>query len=384
VALSGGFKEQDSSPEFFVGVEYAIQYGNVENCKAFVDRTKNFTNFFVVDTLEVTLDIDKLNDICDYVYESGLYFMVFFISLHYLEEGDLILRYNYYPHLWMIEATEKYGEKFLGAYVMDEPGGSQIDQADFKMVEAETIKSIDEASNSYVHILDIHIEPYTFLLEYEDITILTADYALYWFDYKAGYPIVLTEFGWNHSRPLHVGLCRGAANIQNKDWGIIETWTYNNAPYLTSGAELYTDLVLAYENGAKYAVIFDHPSTNYSEYGTLTDEHFKALEDFWNYANSNPDKHGTINGEVAYVLPQNFGFGFRSPIDKIWGVESHNFTEKIGQWSAEELVEKVWLDVNQLIDEYGSRLDIIYSDPEFNENIQQSYDKMFFWNQTLN
>jgi hypothetical protein len=253
------------------------------------------------------------------------------------------------------------------------------------MLEAEEIESIDEAADSYVELLDLHIAPYTFLLEYEtDITVLTADYALYWFDYKAGYPVVLAEFGWNHSRPLHVGLCRGAANVQNRDWGVIETWTYNNEPYLSSGAELYDDLVLGYVNGAKYAVIFDHPYTSYSDYGILTDEHFKALDDFWNYLNSNPDKHGTVNGEVAYVLPENFGFGFRGADDKIWGVESYDFAERLGQWSAQELAAKVWSDVNLLIDEYGSRLDIVYSDPEFNDDLQQRYDKLFFWNQTIN
>jgi hypothetical protein len=385
VAFIGRIEEQGSEPEFFVGVEYAIKNGSVEECKALVDRVKNFTNFFIVDTFEMTRDINNLTEVCDYVYDSGLYFMVFFVSQYYASGDQYILRYNYYPHLWIIDATKKYGNKFLGAYAMDEPGGSQLDQADFRMVRAEDIKSIDEVAEAYVELLDIHITPYTFLLEYEkNITVLTADYALYWFDYKAGYPVILTEFGWNHSRPLHVGLCRGAANVQNKEWGIIETWTYNNVPYIISGAELYDDLVLAYDNGAKYALIFDHPYTEYSEYGILTEEHFDALEDFWNYVNDNSDKHGTVKGEVAYVLPENFGFGFRGADDKIWGVDSDVFTEKVGQWSATELAEKVWGDVNQLIDEYGSSLDIVYSDPEFNDDIPKFYDKLFFWNETVN
>jgi hypothetical protein len=386
VVFIGSIEEQSSGPEFFVGVEYAIKNGSVEECKALVDRVKNFTNLFVVDTFEMTRDINNLTEVCDYVYDSGLYFMVFFISQFYEREGEYILRYNYYPHIWILEAKEKYGDKFLGIYAMDEPGGSQLDQADFRMINAEDVKSI-EAAKAYIDLLNIHIDyyinPYVFFRIYDNYTVLTADYGLYWFDYKAGYTVILTEFGWNHSRPLHVALCRGAANVQNKEWGIIETWTYNNEPYLTSGAEVYDDLVLAYNNGARYAVIFDHPNTEYSKYGILTDEHFKALKDFWNYINNNPNKHGTVIGEVAYVLPENFGFGFRSADDKIWGVEADRFSEKFGQWSTEELAEKVWGDVNQLLDEYGSKLDIVYSDPEYNAELPKLYDKLFFWNQTI-
>jgi len=383
-----GIDKQKSKPEFFVGVEYAIDNHSVEDCKALVDRVKNFTNLFVVDSFGITKDINNLNEVCDYVYDSGLYFFVFFIAIHYESEGDYILRYNYFPHIWILEAKEKYGDKFLGTYAMDEPGGSQLDQGNFKMIKTEDIENINETAKSYVDLLYIHLDYYinyyTFFRIYDDYTVLTADYGLYWFDYKAGYDTVLTEFGWNHSRPLHVALCRGAANLQNRDWGVIETWTYNNDPYLASGDELYDDLILAYHNGAKYAVIFDHPDTEYSEYGILTEEHFKALEDFWNYVKNNPSKHGTVRGEVAYVLPENFGFGFRSSTDKIWGVEADVFPEKLGQWSADELAEKVWSDVNQLIDEYGSRLDIVYSDPEFNDDLKRNYDKLFFWNETLN
>lgn len=375
-----GIDEQNSDPEFFVGVEYAIDNHSVEGCKALVDRVKNFTNLFVVDSVGITFDINNLNEVCDYVYESGLYFMVFFIPLHE-EDGvptddgqhqKLIMRYNYYPHLWIADAKEKYGDKFLGTYAMDEPGGHQLDAGSSQLVTEA--KDQTEAAEVFVEWLYAHTEYYLYARECEDITVLTSDYALYWFDYKSGYDTVLAEFAWNHSRPLHVALCRGAANVQNKEWGVMVTWTYTDDPYIVSPIELYDDLIKAYHNGAKYAVIFDHPDL-YPEFGILTEDHFDALEDFWNYVNSNPDKHGTIKAEVAYVLPENFGFGFRNSADTIWGL-----------WSADtdERTEKIWSDVNQLIDQYGSRLDIVYSDPEFNDDLQQQYDKLFFWNETLN
>jgi hypothetical protein len=377
--LNHGNIRQSSDPEFFVGVEYAIDNYSVEGCKKLVDRVKNFTNFFVIDTVGITYDIYKLNEVCDYVYDSGLHFMVFFLPLHEeyeapSEDGQhskLVLRYNYYPHLWIADAKEKYGDKFLGSYTMDEPGGHQLDNGTSQLVDSAETQ--EEAADTYVKWLRAHIDYYIYSREHEGISILTSDYGLYWFDYKAGYDTVLAEFAWNHSRPLHVGLCRGAATVQGMEWGAMVTWTYDKEPYLVSGPELYDDLVVGYNNGAKYAVVFDHPDL-YPDYGILADEHFDALEDFWNYVNSNPDKHGTQKADVAYVLPENFGFGFRDCGDKIWGL-----------WSADsdERTEKIWSDVNQLIDDYGYRLDIVYSDQEFDDCLQQHYDEIFFWNQTI-
>ena len=194
----------------------------------------------------------------------------------------------------------------------------------------------------------------------------TADYALYWFDYKGGYDVVLAEFGWNHSRLLNVALCRGAASVQGKDWGAMITWTYYDQPYIESGEELYNDLVLAYQSGAKYIVVFNYPKV--STYGILEEEHLEALKKFWNYISRNPEKHGTIKGEVAYVLSRDYGFGFRSANDNIWGL-----------WEADELSKRIWYDVNNLLDTHGSRLDIVYSGPEFNNAIKNRYNKLIFW-----
>ena len=106
--------------------------------------------------------------------------------------------------------------------------------------------------------------------------LFTSDYALYWFDYKAGYDVLLAQFGWNYSRQLNVALCRGAATVQNKDWGVIIAWTYTDPPYIESGQELYEDLMLAYENGAKYIVVLD-TNKNYTQ-GILEEEHLARFK----------------------------------------------------------------------------------------------------------
>ena len=94
--------------------------------------------------------------------------------------------------------------------------------------------------------------------------LFTSDYALYWYDYEAGYNTVFAEFTMNYSRSLNIALCRGAATVQNKDWGVMITWTYTQPPYMENGTELYNDMVLAYENGAKYIIVFDS-NENYTQ-----------------------------------------------------------------------------------------------------------------------
>ena len=87
------------------------------------------------------------------------------------------------------------------------------------------------------------------------------------------------------------------------------------------------------------------------------------------------NKQGTIKASAVYVLPENFGFGFRNANDKIWGL-----------WNTDNdtRVAKIWGDVNQLLDEYGFSLDIVYSDLAFDAKLPQLYDKVFFWNETIN
>jgi hypothetical protein len=354
-----------SDPEFFVGVDFAYS-NNVDDLKDLVDKVKDYTNLFVLGSVDMTFNRAVLDESCDYIYEAGLYFIVLFTdTLQYRQPNSTV----YEALFWIYEAREKYGDKFLGVYRYDEPGGNQLDDAPYALLnrtEAVAYGTYTNASMHYVDYLSIHIRYY----KYTSDEVFTADYGLYWFDYKAGYNAIFAEFGWNQSRSLHIALCRSAAKAHNKDWGAIVTWEYTDEPYLESGEELYDDMILAYKTGAKYVVVFDYPKIE--QYGILTEDHFDALEDFWNYVNSNPQEHGVIRGEVAYVLPQDYGFGFRNAEDTIWGL-----------WNADDLSQKVWDDTNTLIDQYGSRLDIVYNDAEVMDALRSRYNKLFFWNQTI-
>jgi hypothetical protein len=177
----------------------------------------------------------------------------------------------------------------------------------------------------------------------------------------------------NESRQRIIALNRGAATAFQREWGVIINWKYNQGPhYLENGSELYDDLALAYSAGAKYGVVFSYPNTTDTSYGTLEDEHFTALKLFWGTLHSNPDIFGSNQPHVAYVLPEDYGFGFRRPDDHIWGL-----------FSNDSLSAKIYNDVQTLTSRYGAQLDILYNEPKVTLPLLSSYRQVFFWNQTV-
>jgi hypothetical protein len=347
----------------FVGVDAA--YDDIEEIKKFVDQIKSYTNFFVIGSTGITFNRTKLDEVCQYIFNCGLYFLVYThpIEIEIFSQAE-----------WISDARQRWGDRFLGLYAYDEPGGHQIDQSMVQIYNSSYVL-VDEAhnytnaANKYVTLLNEYLQKnFTEYMAVDEFPLFTSDYALYWFDYRAGYDTILTEFGWNQSRQLNIALCRGAATVQNKDWGVMITWTYNDPPYIESGEELYEDLVLAYKKGAKYIVIFDS-NKDYTR-GILREEHLNALKQFWQYAQDNPRENTLTTDRVAYVLPKDYGYGFRGPNDKIWGL-----------WEADDLSYEICVNLNTLMEQYGNKLDIIYDDKTKPYNIT-IYNKCLLWNET--
>jgi hypothetical protein len=296
----------------------------------------------------------KLNEICQYIYDKGLSFIV------YREDAP--------QSVFLEDAKKRWGDRFLGFYVLDEFGGKQLDlYENWTFVNATSYaNATSQFVNGVNFFLNIFTRHYTSSTSYP---LFMSDYALYWFDYKAGYDVLLAQFGWNYSRQLNVALCRGAATMQNKDWGVIVAWEYTEPPYIEPGEKLYNDLILAYENGAKYIVVFD--SNKGYTHGILQKEHLDALKQFWQYAKDHPRKSNPNSDRVAYVLPKDYAYGFRGPNDKIWGF-----------WEADDLSFELSDNLHSLMQEYGNKLDIIYDDG-LAPNNAYGYSKLVFWNGTV-
>ncbi len=395
--LISNIRAQDASDgeEFYLGVTYG---GNsVSEAKALIDKVSNYTNLFVLDSAEISgaATSSALDEICDYaVQAANMSVIVYFYMIYYNVTANISTVYNSTTwdaygvspwHVqWLNSTRERLGDKFLGAYLYDEPGGKQIDtgywggnNVTFAGTTVRTFANVSDysdAANRYItSIADNRGMQLLSNTSYPNglnftIPAFTADYALYWFDYKAGYNTVFVELGGSRgesSSIQQIALCRGAATAQGKDWGAIITWATNNPPTPENGTQMLADLTLAYNAGAKYAIAFNY---NVNGTGGLAENNFDALKQFWTNIHSSP-RNSTPRAQVAFVLPANYGWGLRTPDDKIWGL-----------WPADNRSWPIWQNINKLIAKEGTNLDIVYEDPQANLN---SYSQTYSWTATI-
>ncbi|MEM2904094.1 MAG: hypothetical protein QXR00_06325 [Candidatus Bathyarchaeia archaeon] len=355
----------EDEPKVFFGVSFCGD--TVEEARLLIDRVKDYTNLLTVLSGPISYNESALTEVCDYAFKAGLNVIVFFGDLN---PRVLALKGLEWRLQWIVMAKERWGDKFLGVYYYDEPGGIFIDN---KWNVSQSVRrnnlTYDFIANLYVKLfqLDGGLQ----ILKDRSITSFVSDYALYWFDYLAGYDVVLAQIGWNHTFTQDIALVRGAATLHNKSWGIIITWKYRHPPYLDSPDNVYRQMLNAYLCGAKYIILFNYAEDMKTPYGILTDEYFTMLKRFWNEVIKNPKvTHGLIRAEAALVLPRNYGWGMRHPDDKIWGL-----------WEPDEKSQQIWTILQYLLRRYGLTLDIIYEDPKI--PIKNGYERIYYWNQTL-
>jgi hypothetical protein len=233
------------------------------------------------------------------------------------------------------------------------------------LMNSRPFRDVNEAAERFCAQTQSNIENLTSLTR-----VFTSDYALYWFDYLSGYNVVLAQIGWNNSFAQNIALVRGAAKLQSKDWGIDITWKYNSPPYLDNGSEIFSQMRTSYECGAKYIVLFNYYENDENPYGTLKDEHFLALENFWNEVVKNPNEiPGSTAADAALVLPKNYGWGMRWKEDKIWGI-----------MKPDQNSLQIWDSLQNALANNGLHLDIVYTDPTF--QVTGKYAQIIYWNQT--
>jgi hypothetical protein len=416
-------KTSGEEPRAFVGVTYC---GNsVIEAKLLVDKVKDYTNLFVLQSPTLQRDFKSVDEVGDYAVSKGLYFLPYFGA--YIEP----IFSN-----WLENAKQRWGNHFLGVYYADEVGGKMLDgYVEIENNNGEKITkttygdTVLEMSNGVVIQYEINFgvihlsEPSpdsgslplystfypngtiegqrsdrSIFHSYEDLyrlkpfksyddvaqmfvsnnnqrllpiknqsKIFTSDYALYWWDYQSGYDVLLAQIGWNISENQQISLVRGAADMMNKDWGAVITWKYNQPPYLDTGTQVFEQMRVAYECGAKYLVLFNYYD-NSSSYGTIRQEHFQAIKDFWdNVFNNHQVLRGSVKPDTVLVLPKNYGWGMRWQTDHIWGV-----------FNSDNISQQIWDQLQLALQNHELRTDIVYND--IGHNLTDYYKNVNFWN----
>ena len=104
-----------SKKPFYVGVTYC---GNsTTEADQLVDKVKNYTNLFVLDSGPLMQNVSAMEQICDYAVNSGLNVIAAFTTgSATTNEMDSFLN-----------TSQAWGSHFLGLYLNDEPGGKMLD-----------------------------------------------------------------------------------------------------------------------------------------------------------------------------------------------------------------------------------------------------------------
>jgi hypothetical protein len=376
--------------QLYLGVSFN---GNTtQEAKLLIDRVKPYTNLFVLQSFPISRNETAIYEVCDYAVSQGLNLIV-----------NLLCSSNQSDWYWQFKvfenAKQRWGDQFLGAYYNDEPAGLQLDydwtsfwnqygEYFAKNASSSLLKEMYEKVQAYevngTKPQNYDLEAQIFLQYFKrdfgfnnltavGIKTFVSDYVLPWFDFQGGYDVVLAQLGANSSYIRDIDFTRGAAQMQNKDWGAIITWKYDVPPYLDTGEEIHQQMLAACQAGAKYIIIFDYPQMSDNPYGVMQEEHFQALERFANDVMATakmrtlPDES---KADAVLVLPRNYGWGMRRPNDIIWGY-----------WQPDDKSPIIWNNFCKLILRYGIRLDIAYDDPAF--PVTGKYSHIYYWNQTV-
>jgi hypothetical protein len=187
IALASNFilmnGDENGEKHFYIGVTFC---GNTaEEAKLLIDKVKDYTNLFIVNSGPVSKNEAILDEICYYAINSKLNIMVYFGIF----DQDWQLP-------WIDMAKHRFGDQFLGIYFFDEPAGSILDyefptgtalDIQYDAFLSNPPENYEEMTNFFIN--SWHTMPglYTIQTRPTPPATFTSDYALYWFGYLAGY-----------------------------------------------------------------------------------------------------------------------------------------------------------------------------------------------------
>jgi len=93
-----------ATTDIFVGIDVA--YGDIAAIKSLVDEISAYTNLFIIGCTAISQNAARLNDMCQYLYERDLSFIVY-------QEWPLEYRFRQaVVSNWTETAKNRWGDKF--------------------------------------------------------------------------------------------------------------------------------------------------------------------------------------------------------------------------------------------------------------------------------
>ena len=131
-----------SKKPFYVGVTYCGS--STIEAEALIDKVKNYTNLFVLQSGTLMLNFTATEQICDYAVNSGLNVILCYTTNCGVFNIDLFLN----------EAQSRWGSHYLGVYFNDEPAGHLLDSISFSLNGNNTNITIDRNIDSISSFVD--------------------------------------------------------------------------------------------------------------------------------------------------------------------------------------------------------------------------------------
>ena len=159
----------------------------------------------------------------------------------------------YYPNGTIRYTTETTLTYEPNGTVLDQNGQIVTDQGNISKFEpyqqvwdSNPLLNDTDAANLYVNNLQTTLSS---IGNQSYVKLFTSDYGLYWFDYLGGYNAVFAELFGTQTDAQTLALDRGAADMQNKSWGVMIKPASQSPLLLQNGNQIYNQMRQAYENG---------------------------------------------------------------------------------------------------------------------------------------
>ena len=126
----------NNSPDkpVYVGVTYGGD--TVEGAKQLIDKVKNYTNLFILQSGPLAANSEAITEIGDYACAA---------KLKYAIMGSTKSSHEHGINNQTLEARTRWGEQFIGIYYMDEPGGNILDNGATDIQSLTTVNNVTTA-----------------------------------------------------------------------------------------------------------------------------------------------------------------------------------------------------------------------------------------------